>query len=130
MFQQSMKAKPPVVESKPCVGKPAEKGSGGSGGLLASLGLASGPPPRACFDLARAQQHRYELQFGNSLLRRDPHFMAAAIADDPEGALWAVHYAHPQLRRDPNWLRKARSASAAAYAGLGEAEQRAVHFEW
>lgn len=127
MFQRSKKAKAPADKAKPGVGNSAAK-SGGR--LLASVGLASGPPPRARFNVAAVAQHRYELQFGNPLLRRDPHFLAQVVAEDPEGTLWAVHYAHAALRRDPNWLRKARSASAAAYLALGEAEQRAVHFEW
>ena len=108
---------------------PEHGGSGGSG-LLATFGLASGLPPKAHFDLTRVETNRYELQFGDKLLRRDARSMTKVIAEDPEGTLWAMHYAAPSLRRDQSWLRKARSASAAAYNGLGQAEQRAVQFKW
>jgi len=125
MFQRSKKA----PSDNPHAGASEHGGSGG-GGLLATFGLASGLPPKAHFDLSRVEANRYELQFGDKLLRRDARSMTKAIAEDPEGTLWAMHYAAPTLRRDQAWLRKARSASAAAYTGLGEAEQRAVHFEW
>ena len=107
---------------------PGEHKEGGTLAAFSSLLHFDAKPLRPEFDLTKVHEHRYELQFGFRNLRCNGEFMAAAIEDDPEGTMYAMHYCARSLLEDAAWLRRGRAAAAAAYTALGESEKRAVMF--